>query len=131
MDVPENEFPADSITIRNLPLRPYGHRPIRLQGFSPVLLQGKFIMLFESKVFWLSLFYLFWASAVVFVVVVYRLVNRKRFRSAEESTEVGYEEDSMGRVLHETGEGDIIEGLSDSTPAPHYSPTGMNNSGPM
>lgn len=57
-------------------------------------------MFLESTTFWLIVFYSFVAIAIGGVLLVYRLVNRATFRRDDgEGIGVGYEEDSLGRVL--------------------------------
>ena len=56
--------------------------------------------MFESKTFWLIAFYVFVALAIGFVLFVNRLSSRAKFRADDgEGVGVGYEEDSVGRVL--------------------------------
>ena len=58
-------------------------------------------MLLESTTFWLIVFYAFVALAIGFVLLMYGIVNRSRFRFEDgEGIGVGYEEDSVGHIVH-------------------------------
>lgn len=59
----------------------------------------------------------------------WRLTNRAKFRTDEDATtEIGYEEDSLGRVIKSNADGDDTDSVVES---PHVHTSGNLGSGPM
>ena len=78
-------------------------------------------MLFESTTFWLIVFYIFVAGAIGFVLLVYRLLNRAKFRAdSGEAIGVGYEEDPTGHLVGPEPGPDMVNGDQTVHP-PHIS----------
>jgi hypothetical protein len=78
---------------------------------------------------WLvGLFYLMALCCIAFVSGFYQLVNRPRFRNdqGDVSTEVGYEEDSVGHPF-----GYANDDFDRSHVSPHVNAPGNSSSGPM
>lgn len=76
-----------------------------------------------ESTFWILLVYTSSAISIATVILVYRAVCHPKFRGeADDSTEAGYEEDGVGRLVHED---DFSTDLED----PHISvPTNSTSS---
>jgi hypothetical protein len=74
---------------------------------------------------WLTLFYIYCGLLVAAYFLVYRLMHRPRFRDehGDITTEVGYEEDSIGRPFHGNDEEYV------DPEVPHGEPIGQTEMG--